>query len=90
MDETTLSPKARALIRDLRRMIGILVLGGFLAGLWLGWVLFSCNGAKAAPFNPLDPECATDTCVFAQCERDLQRPCTDADVFGPSEEDDAE
>lgn len=41
-------------------------------------------------FDPLDPECFTDTCVFAQCERDKGRPCSDLEVFGPDEEDDDE
>lgn len=28
-------------------------------------------------------ECVTDACVFEQCAKDLGRPCTDEDVFGP-------
>lgn len=29
-----------------------------------------------------DRPCVTDSECFVQCERDLGRPCTDADVFG--------
>ena len=31
--------------------------------------------------------CVTDSQCFIQCEKEKGRPCTDEDVFGPSEED---
>lgn len=41
---------------------------------------FSVHGMK-------DDPCITDSQCFAQCEKDLGRPCTDEDVFGPACED---
>lgn len=30
-----------------------------------------------------DGDCFTDTCVFIKCSKEMGRPCTDEDVFGP-------
>lgn len=69
--------------------------------LWLlaatAWML----AAVAASLHDkcADPECvaaqaladsldcgASDTCAFLACSKELGRPCTDEDVFGPPEQ----
>jgi hypothetical protein len=35
----------------------------------------------------VDEGCVTDSQCFIQCEKELGRPCTDEDVFGPAYED---
>jgi len=35
---------------------------------------------------PEELGCVSDTECFIQCERELKRPCTDEDVFGPAEQ----
>jgi len=47
--------------------------------LLLAYLLLCC--AAVAALEPERP-CVTDSECFIQCERDLGRPCTEADVFG--------
>ena len=56
------------------------------AAFWLG--VFLAGVVLLGPLFAEEEDCFTDSCVFAMCERELKRPCTDEDVFGPPVESD--
>jgi hypothetical protein len=47
----------------------------------LAYLTAACLCFAAGFIEPERP-CVTDSECFIQCERELGRPCTDADVFG--------
>lgn len=53
---------------------------------WAAVLTLAALYAAAAAIDA--PECVTDACVFAMCEQEKGRPCTDDDVFGPAVESD--
>lgn len=59
MDESKLSPDARALLRALRKLVAVLTLAAFVIGFGLGWYFSPCADAA---------ECTTDTECARLCE----------------------